>query len=83
MKSDPCSPWCPKCGRKWDNPHPIVHVCPECQEERKMHIAYINALYPSASELGLQGTKDIPIYLINRPHSSGRRVIRKSEPMGG
>ena len=79
--------YCPKCGFKWESKEKATTVCPECQAERELHLAYINALYPSADELGLAGPdcdpRNIPYERIVRPHSSGRRIVRKSEPMAG
>ncbi len=78
---------CIRCGKRWDGPTKNTTVCPDCLLERQMHLAYMEALYPSAEQLGLIGNQD-KINEVNslrtvRLHSSGRRVIRKSEPMGG
>ncbi len=78
---------CIRCGKRWDGPPKNPTVCSDCRLERQLHLAYIDALYPSAEQLGLLGNQDkideVCSLRTVRPHSSGRRVIRKSEPMGG
>lgn len=85
---------CPDCHKLWavvegtfmDKPGTaeLTICCPECYGARRCRIAELDSKYPSAESLGLLGSMtEPPASRTVRPHSSGRRVVRKSEPMAG
>src|SRR5580704_8683473 len=61
--------------------------CPTCHAAACATIAARDALCPSAESLGLLGStatlSELPIIRTQRPGGSGRRIVRKSEPMAG
>lgn len=85
---------CPDCGDKWatvEGHHrnnlgrsELEIACPGCHAKRREKLRQLEAMYPSAEQLGLLGSMTpSPVERLRRPHSSGRRIIRKSEHMAG
>ena len=79
--------FCPDCGRRFSSPCRATHCCEPCAERRRARVRELDARYPSSEQLGLNpigsGPYVVPYERAVRPHSSGRRVIRKAEPLGG
>ena len=62
-------------------PYRASALCSDC------HIVEMERVHahdtPDAPEFEIVGEYQPPLERASRPHSSGRRVIRKSEPMAG
>lgn len=85
---------CPVCHKVWLEKEAtfadrkgsdiLTICCPTHHAQRQAAIEDLESRYPSAKELGLVGSKtEPPAIRMVRPGSSGRRVIRKGEIMGG
>lgn len=85
---------CPVCQITWDvresnqidaiGAGRLTQCCPKCHQERQARLAELEARYPSAESLGLEGSSgEIPTERYARPGARGRRVVKKPEIMGG
>lgn len=62
----------------------LTICCPDCHAKRRKKIAAINAMYPSADDLGLVGSISyIPTERWRRPHQDGKQINHKSEHKAG